>query len=206
MPIMDGYELITNIRQRETSGNHTPVLALTADATKGERERCLSLGMNDYLAKPVPLEALSQTIEIWLNNDSDPLSNEREVDRPGGSAIDRDVVKNYLGDDQNLIDEFVGNYLYLAPRAGAGIQSDYRQHDWNALLEKAHAFKSSSKTIGALDLAELCGSLISACVSRNEGRIGEAFEFFNRELEDVIRELSHWRESSARKRRESNGQ
>ncbi|MEQ9208325.1 MAG: response regulator, partial [Pseudomonadales bacterium] len=58
MPIMDGYDLVNSIRQQETRDHRIPIIALTANATKGEKEKCISSGMDDYLAKPVELETL----------------------------------------------------------------------------------------------------------------------------------------------------
>ena len=66
MPVMDGYEATAAIRQHESSGDvHTPILALTANAMKGTKEECLAAGMDDYLTKPVRLEALEQTLARW---------------------------------------------------------------------------------------------------------------------------------------------
>lgn len=69
MPTMDGFETTRRIRQQEqTSGRHTPVVALTANAMEGDRERCLAAGMDDYLAKPISREALSLCMQRWLDD------------------------------------------------------------------------------------------------------------------------------------------
>jgi CheY-like chemotaxis protein len=65
MPEMDGYEATAKIRNAERNLRHTPVCALTANAMEGDREKCLAAGMDDYVAKPIGLEQLRETVVRW---------------------------------------------------------------------------------------------------------------------------------------------
>src|ERR1044071_10094004 len=101
MPRMDGYELTTRIREAEREGKrpgHTPVVAVTANALKGEEERCIDAGMDAYLVKPVNIERLRTTLERWLSvgdGKGPPGMHGGEAAR----AIDRSVLGAWLGDD-----------------------------------------------------------------------------------------------------------
>ena len=68
MPDIDGYEATRELRRRENGGRHTPVIAMTAHAMTGDRERCLEAGMDDYIAKPVRSHTLNEVLRRWIDS------------------------------------------------------------------------------------------------------------------------------------------
>jgi signal transduction histidine kinase/DNA-binding response OmpR family regulator len=80
MPELDGFEATAQIRAREGAGRRTPIVAMTASAMRGDRERCLEAGMDDYISKPITIESLYAVLERWLSLTAD------EADRDSGRA------------------------------------------------------------------------------------------------------------------------
>ena len=155
MPNMDGYQLATAIRDAEAaSGKHrrVPIVALTANAMAGEDERCFAAGMDDYLAKPVPLTVMGQTLGRWLQVDpegeragppEDAATASSEGSRTG--LIDRNLLAQILGSDDPefataMLSLFVDSYTDLVDR----IETALSTGDDKALREAAHAAKGAA--------------------------------------------------------------
>jgi CheY-like chemotaxis protein len=80
MPVLDGFAAAEQIRMQEGAGQHTPIIAMTASAMQGDRERCLAAGMDDSLPKPVPFAMLREKLAHWLPATSDIPSVSETVD------------------------------------------------------------------------------------------------------------------------------
>ncbi|MFQ3220992.1 MAG: CheY-like chemotaxis protein [Paraglaciecola sp.] len=87
MPKMDGYELTAAICAQENNHNHIPIIALTANALKGQSQHCHDIGMDDYLSKPSPLESLKVMLEKWL-----PVA--------ASKPVDVSILTALIGDDR----------------------------------------------------------------------------------------------------------
>ena len=164
MPHMDGYELTHYIRETETreAAPPIPIIAVTANAMRGEEERCLAAGMDAYLAKPLVLERLRAVLERWLPTlqDQDPrgVSGKRSPER----AIDRDVLLAWLGDDTAGIEALLAKFRDSAAEAEHVIQSAWRSGDLATVAAAAHRLKGAALAVGAHGLGRVAATLEQA--------------------------------------------
>jgi two-component system sensor histidine kinase/response regulator len=154
MPEMDGFEAVRIIRAREAmTGKHIPIIALTAHAMQGDRERCLSAGFDDYLAKPIHQRDLEAALEAI---------REKTAHGPKLTHSVLDQLNAICGGDDAFIRELAESVLEAAPRCLAGIDKSLQLEDCVALAATAHALRGISVTIGAVGLATLCAELENA--------------------------------------------
>jgi|GEM_PF-616152 len=109
MPGKDGLTATREIREAEkASGRHVPIIALTAAAVKGDRERCLEAGMDEYLSKPLKSEELKSILHKFLKSVPAPKATSDEpVNKPPAGHFDRETLKKSLGDSEEFVEEMI---------------------------------------------------------------------------------------------------
>ncbi|MBI4606640.1 MAG: response regulator [Planctomycetes bacterium] len=152
MPDMNGLEAAAEIRKRQGTAKHTPIIALTAHAILGDREKCIAAGMDEYLSKPVTREQLKQMVEKWLSKP--------EV---GNEVLDPKYLER-LGAEggTDLVAELVESFLAQVPADVQGLGEAVRAGDSGRLVVSAHGLKSSAAQLGAARLAAACARLEKA--------------------------------------------
>jgi CheY-like chemotaxis protein len=155
MPNMDGYALSEAIRRAEPAGSRMPIIAVTANVTKGVREHCLSLGMDDCIAKPLRLQVLADVLVRWL-----PASPPTPPQRWAG--WDPAVMPGLMGGSAAMHHRLWAKFLVSARDHLAQIDIAAAQADASGIANEAHKLCSSARTVGALGLGDLCAALETA--------------------------------------------
>jgi PAS domain S-box-containing protein len=141
MPEMDGFATTAAIRQEErATGAHVPIVALTAHAMKGDRERCLVAGMDGYLTKPLQAPQLFEVMEQLIPG-SAPVAGMVNDPELSGVAFSYDAILRRVEGDQELLQEIIGMFFAETPRLLATIQESIVRGDGKALQQAAHSLK-----------------------------------------------------------------
>ncbi len=173
MPRLDGYSATLEIRRRDAapgvqSGVHAgapprarvPIIAMTANAGPGARERCLAAGMDDYIAKPVTAEALDEVLRRWVPGASAPPPAPPPVRRPSSPTVDLGMLRKLRTTqspgEPDIVTEVIALFLQDAPARVAAIREAVARGDLAVAIRAAHTLKGSAGHLGAKTLAALC--------------------------------------------------
>jgi signal transduction histidine kinase/CheY-like chemotaxis protein/HPt (histidine-containing phosphotransfer) domain-containing protein len=154
MPVMDGLTATGEIRRREqTSGAaRVPVIALTANAMEGDRERCLAAGMDDFLSKPFTQQQLATLLRRWLALRALPESERRDLSRV--PLIDAVVLRNIAAlAKPALLNSMIDLYMQHSPGLIGAIETAAANMQADALSQAVHTLKSSTANLGGTRLA-----------------------------------------------------
>jgi CheY-like chemotaxis protein/HPt (histidine-containing phosphotransfer) domain-containing protein len=208
MPKMDGYELTIAIRAEENNARHIPIVALTANALKGEELHCFEMGMDDYLSKPAALADMQTMLEKWLpaatavkpgaqpadpvpdSADSSPGSVVTPPAQPAVSTrvqvLDVSVLAALVGDDPAIISDFLHDFQRSAIQIEAEINAAFNEGQAQEVGALAHKLKSSARSVGALPLGELCEEMEQAGKAGRMDVLAELLPSFEAEMAAVI--------------------
>jgi CheY-like chemotaxis protein/HPt (histidine-containing phosphotransfer) domain-containing protein len=184
MPEMDGFEATGAIRLREAgTGRHVPIIALTAHAMKGDRERCLAAGMDDYLTKPIRTPELHQALARLFPIDKCPTEPVLDDTDPSpGTAFDRTELLERVGGDVEVLNEIVEMFRAETPRLIREIRGALDRGDTRGVERAAHSLKGTAKSLAATDAATAAQSLEAAARAGNLTGAAEAFPRLERTL------------------------
>ncbi len=151
MPLLDGYGATRAIRELEPEGERIPVLAMTAAAVEGEREKCLAAGMDDFLTKPVNPDALGAMLRRWLSGDASATPAAGVAQAPAEGVLDQDrldMLRDLDPGSTGYLDKAIGNFVARVPESVHAIRTAIAAKDHAALTYAAHRLKGSALNLG----------------------------------------------------------
>jgi two-component system sensor histidine kinase/response regulator len=177
MPEMNGFEATQAIREMEGEAKHTPIIAMTAHAMKGDRERCLQAGMDDYISKPIEPQELFHAIDKWTkSHDSEkdltpftlhlsPLKEEKDI--PTGSEIvettcgepvepiDLESALRRFDGDKDFFKEMLQEFLSYAPKQLEKLAEAIKTGEAKVVEREAHSLKGAADNLGVKPIADI---------------------------------------------------
>ena len=167
MPDLNGFETTREIRRRETGSRHTPIIAMTAHALEEDRDRCLGVGMDDYLSKPFRRESLFGILDRWLKTTEIrvPAAAGPAPSAPGAegpSLLDPQQIEalRQIGGGKVDVLARVGEiFLRSARERVEELRQAVEASDARSMRRYAHALKGSAANLGAKDMAAICAEI-----------------------------------------------
>jgi signal transduction histidine kinase/CheY-like chemotaxis protein len=189
MPDLDGYEATAAIRAREST-RRTPIVALTASAMKGDREKCLAAGMDDYLTKPLSREALEAVLSHFVS--PHPAKHMAPRSSALGGPIDESTLDDLRAHTQpGFVAEAIDVFQRNSARRMAQLRGDLERGDHASFLRVLHSLKGSCGIIGAMGMLGLCERLEEECTTSpadGAGLVAELEQEYARVVEALARE------------------
>jgi CheY-like chemotaxis protein/HPt (histidine-containing phosphotransfer) domain-containing protein len=196
MPDMDGYELAETIRREENERGiapeqRMPILALTANAVRGEALRAQEIGMDEYLTKPLQLQQLKTALRKWLPREPGTETLPGELDPVSNApAIDVQVLRSLSGPDGEVAREFLDDFLASIRRLAGELRNAYTADNPRQVVSIAHRLKASARAVGAMPLGDLCADLENSCRTGTRAGIAQAKERFEEGLSAVETQIT----------------
>jgi CheY-like chemotaxis protein/HPt (histidine-containing phosphotransfer) domain-containing protein len=176
MPTMDGYEATTQIRHPGSGvlNPDVPIIAMTAHAMKGDREKCLQVGMNDYLAKPIDPAKLAEALDQWLPEGKDigaqkskEAPNNGQEEKSAAPDFDKNGLLERLMGDEEMADTILELFLEDIPLQIQGLKKFLDAGDAPGTERQAHTIKGASANVGGEALHQVAWAIEQA------GKTGE---------------------------------
>ena len=196
MPEMDGYEATRRIRDASSAvADHgIPIIAMTANAMKGDRERCLEAGMDDYISKPIDRQELVEAIERRLEGRAAretplPAPPASSGEAPSEKVFDGSRLLDTLSGDEEIFRTVLGGFLEDAPRQIDALKEAMSDRDAARIRRQAHSLKGASGNVGALTMQKVAAQIEEAGESADLDEAGSLIQAIEREfgrLEEAV--------------------
>jgi CheY-like chemotaxis protein len=194
MPLMDGLEATRRIRHQELeSGQHIPIIAMTARAMKGDREECLSAGMDHYISKPIRREELIEVLAQYSDDNEEETKTPREAtESDETSHIDWKVARASAADDEEILREVAQESQVELRQLANQLQESLQKQEFQETHRIAHTIKSIGRTLGATRLFELAQFCEERAGASDLASVAERRDQLQEEIDVVVEELHQY--------------
>ncbi len=182
MPELDGFEATAEIRKLEAQKDtHIPIIAVTAHAMKGDRERCLAAGMDDYITKPIDIDQLQETLEQYTpelaqKSDDSPAEAKPSDNGPNHQILDIDALLRRAAGSWQVVEMVAKQLVDTIPQSLSSISEAIEQKDSSKLQKEAHTYKGMVANFGATSVAEVAAELEHLPVDEKPAQARELYE------------------------------
>jgi two-component system sensor histidine kinase/response regulator len=175
MPVMDGFEATRKIRE-DTRFAHLPILAMTANAMAGDKEKCIECGMNDHIAKPIDVDQLFITLGCWIRPKAPATQSSAELkiakaakndEVPYIAGLEIDKALRRVGGSVKLLRKLLNRFSENEADVIQRIKTAIENNDANTATREAHTIKGLAGNIGAIKMAE-CAGVVEDMLRRGE--------------------------------------
>lgn len=191
MPEVDGYEATQKIRQFENPLlQKIPIIAMTANVMQGDRERCLEVGMNDYISKPIVFDELEKSLVKWLTpSQVSSLHKENEMNSKDFDVMKEALVKLMKSYRRGFAQDVVQTFIMTTPTAIEKIEQAFLNHDYKTLMFESHSLKSSSLILGLRHFSNLSAKIESGCRQEEYSELPSLVSQLKSELKRILLDL-----------------
>jgi|GEM_PF-324928 len=196
MPDLDGFEATRIIRKPNSAvrKHDIPVIAMTAHAMEGDRERCIEAGMDDYISKPIEIESLIGLLNRYSVKSNEEkhigdTSSEEKNSTEGLPVFDSEAFMERVLNDVKIASYIIGIFLENAPRMITGLKDSVEKGDIASISSCAHSLKGSSANLGGVALSGLANEIEAAAKAEEINTIQAMFPEVERHFELLVAEL-----------------
>ena len=189
MPVMDGFETTKHIRAGGDPYAGIPIIAMTAHAMKGDREKCLNAGMNEYIAKPIDVNELQSVLYDWGGKiHSSKHESASSVKRAG--VVNRNKALGRINDNVSLYSKMCEIFMLETPQLYSDLDCSLKEADSKKAERFAHSIKGSAAAIGADELMNLALNMEMLARDHEMDEAGRRIGALKKQLDEVLAELS----------------
>lgn len=191
MPVLNGFQATAAIRAAEkATGRHTPIIAMTAHAMAGDRQRCLEAGMDEYISKPINPAELQRIMQTLF-----PADNRQPTVIHAEAAGLDELVQEYGAD---LTEQLIGVFLETVPRQLREMRAAWTRGEWESIARSSHSLISATGNLRATALEQLCRRLEGLAKEQRRADIESALGEFTVELRRVEQMMRQYLEKQKR--------